>query len=150
MRAIRLLVPANIGATPAATCTTRLVQAPQALGVDVDVLAVEGSWPESTAKNDAGCSLLGEWEPEGQHGSVAIWDGLIAMGAPDELELAARARQETWVLPGWKQTAAHVLDVLGAEVSARIGTRTSTYSCVRCPLKKSRSSPPHSASRTPA
>jgi glycosyltransferase involved in cell wall biosynthesis len=113
MRPIRLLVPANIRHNSGGNVyNARLVQALRALGVDVDVLAVEGSWPESTAKERRRLgSLLGEWKPEGQHGSVVtIVDGLIAMGAPDELELAAKARQETWVLVHMPAPSRHELE----------------------------------------
>ncbi|WP_458781005.1 glycosyltransferase family 4 protein [Arthrobacter sp. D3-16] len=101
MRPIRLLVPANIRHNSGGNVyNARLVQGLRTLGVDVEVLAVEGSWPESSAKERRHLgSLLGAWEPEPQQGSVlTIVDGLIAMGAPDELELAAKARQEAWVL----------------------------------------------------
>jgi glycosyltransferase involved in cell wall biosynthesis len=43
--------------------------------------------------------MLGAWEPGEVPGTaVAIVDGLIAMGAPDPLEFAAKAGRETWVL----------------------------------------------------
>ncbi|WP_163167919.1 glycosyltransferase family 4 protein [Arthrobacter sp. Alg241-R88] len=113
MRAIRLLVPANIRHNSGGNVyNARLVQALRALGVDVDVVAVEGSWPESTAKERRRLgSLLGAWEPERQHGSVVtLVDGLIAMGAPDELEFAAKARQEAWVLVHMPAPSRHELE----------------------------------------
>jgi glycosyltransferase involved in cell wall biosynthesis len=113
MRPIRLLVPANIRHNSGGNVyNERMVQGLQALGVDVEVLAVEGSWPASSVKERRRLGrLLGAWEPERQHGSVlTIVDGLIAMGAPDELEFAAKARQETWVLVHMPAPSRHELE----------------------------------------
>jgi glycosyltransferase involved in cell wall biosynthesis len=113
MRPIRLLVPANIRHNSGGNVyNAHLVQGLRTLGVDVEVLAVEGSWPESNAKERRRLgSLLGALEPEGHHGSVVtILDGLIAMGAPDELELAAKARQDTWVLVHMPAPSRHELE----------------------------------------
>ncbi|MFF1254818.1 glycosyltransferase family 4 protein [Pseudarthrobacter sp. NPDC058329] len=101
MRSLRLLTPANILHNSGGNVyNARLVKGLRAMGVEVEVLPVEGSWPESTAKERRRLgSLLGAWEPgHGPGLPVTIVDGRIAMGAPDELEFAAKARRETWVL----------------------------------------------------
>ncbi|VXC38980.1 Glycosyl transferases group 1 [Arthrobacter sp. 9AX] len=101
MRPIRLLVPANIRHNSGGNVyNARLVAGLRVLGTDVEVLPVEGSWPESSAKERRRLgTLLGAWEPGAVPGTaVTIVDGLIAMGAPDPLEFAAKAGRETWVL----------------------------------------------------
>ena len=101
MGPLRLLVPANIRHNSGGNVyNARLVEGLRALGAEVEVLPVEGSWPESTAKERRRLgSHIGAWEPEAGPGEpVAIVDGLVAVGVPDELEFAAKAGQETWVL----------------------------------------------------
>lgn len=101
MRPLRLLVPANIRHNSGGNVyNARLVAGMRALGAEVEVLPVEGSWPESSPKERRRLgSMLGPWEPGGvPQAAVAIVDGLIAMGAPDSLEHAAKAGRETWVL----------------------------------------------------
>jgi hypothetical protein len=101
MRPLRLLVPANIRHNSGGNVyNARLVEGLRALGAEVEVLPVEGSWPESTAKERRRLgTILGAWEPGDVPGTaVTIIDGLIAMGAPEPLEFAAKARRETWVL----------------------------------------------------
>ncbi len=119
MRPIRLLVPGNIHHHSGGNAyNARMVQGLKGLGADVEVLAVEGSWPEASAKERRRLgSLLGAWEPEAGPGpAVVIVDGLVAVGAPDEMEFAAKAGRETWVLvhmtvpdgpggPAWKREA---------------------------------------------
>ncbi|MFN3922770.1 MAG: glycosyltransferase family 4 protein [Pseudarthrobacter sp.] len=103
MDRIRLLVPGNIHHHSGGNIyNARLVQGLKVLGVDVDVLPVEGSWPYASAhaRRRLG-SVLGAWETgrdAEQPGTVTLVDGLIAMGAPDELEFAAKAGRKTWVL----------------------------------------------------
>ncbi|WP_426998184.1 glycosyltransferase family 4 protein [Pseudarthrobacter sp. N5] len=102
---IRLLVPANIGHNSGGTVyNTMLARELAALGAVVELLPVDGSWPIGTAKERRRLGrLLGEWgtgavvttdTPE----AVTIVDGLIACGAPDELEYAAAAGRRNWVL----------------------------------------------------
>ncbi|MBT2533187.1 glycosyltransferase family 4 protein [Arthrobacter sp. ISL-48] len=102
MRRLRLLVPANIRHNSGGNVyNARLVRGLQGLGVDVEVLAVDGSWPDATAKERRRLgSLLGAGEPRAglDAGTVTIVDGLIACSAPDELEYAAAAGQQAWVL----------------------------------------------------
>jgi glycosyltransferase involved in cell wall biosynthesis len=131
VRPIRLLVPGNIRHNSGGNVyNARLVRGLKTLGVEVEVLPVDGSWPESRARERRRLgNLLGAWAPEDAPGttgtsttetgtaetgtaatgeagaptavastSVTIVDGLIAMGAPDELEFAAKAGRETWIL----------------------------------------------------
>lgn len=101
MRRIRLPVPGNIRHHSGGNAyNARMVRGLNNLGVDVEVLAVEGSWPEASARERRRLgSLLGAWEPEAPRGpAVVIVDGLVAVGAPDELEYAAKAGRTTWVL----------------------------------------------------
>jgi glycosyltransferase involved in cell wall biosynthesis len=104
---LRLLVPANIRHNSGGNVyNARLTQGLRALGIEVDVLPVDGSWPESNATERRRLgSLLGAEEPHpditkgtviGE--TVTLLDGLIACGVPEELESAAAAGQRTWVL----------------------------------------------------
>ena len=99
---IRLLVPANIRHNSGGNVyNARLADCLRALGMDVEVLAVDGSWPDASAEERRRLGgLLGAWEPEPEPtpGTVTVADGLIACGAPDEIEYAAAAGQRTWVL----------------------------------------------------
>ncbi|QHK21557.1 glycosyltransferase [Pseudarthrobacter psychrotolerans] len=104
---VRFLVPANIRHNSGGNVyNARLTQGLRTLGVAVEVLAVDGSWPDSSARERRRLGgLLGAWGPgTGQPRSdttletVTLVDGLIACGAPAELEYAAAAGQHTWVL----------------------------------------------------
>lgn len=99
---VRFLVPANIRYNSGGNIyNARLTEGLRALGTDVEVIAVEGSWPESDAKERRRlASFLGARPPAtaGASGTVTIVDGLIACGAPDELEAAAAAGHPAWVL----------------------------------------------------
>ena len=61
---------------------------------------MEGSWPDAGAHERRRLgALLGAWDREADPGQpVTIVDGLVAVGAPDELEFAAKAGRQTWVL----------------------------------------------------
>lgn len=100
MRPIRLLVPGNIHHSSGGNIyNARLVAGLKALGEEVEVVAVEGGWPTPSAQERRRLGgLLGAWDPEAGPGPAVIVDGLVAVGAPDELEFAAKARRETWVL----------------------------------------------------
>jgi glycosyltransferase involved in cell wall biosynthesis len=102
VRNLRLLVPANIRHNSGGNVfNARLAQGLRALGVDVEVIAVDGSWPESTAEERRRLGgLLGAWAPHAEitADTVTLVDGLIACGVPDELEYAAAERRQTWVL----------------------------------------------------
>lgn len=101
MRPIRLLVPGNIRHSSGGNVyNAHLVAALKALGAEVDVIAVEGSWPDAGAHERRRLgALLVAWGPERGPGQpAAVVDGLVAVGAPDELEFAAKAGRQTWVL----------------------------------------------------
>jgi glycosyltransferase involved in cell wall biosynthesis len=99
---IRFLVPANIHHNSGGNVyNAKLAGALRGLGVNVEMLSVDGSWPDSTAKERRRLgSLLGAWEPAGEAtaDSVTIVDGLVACGVPDEIEYAAASRQQVCVL----------------------------------------------------
>lgn len=101
MRVVRLLVPANIRHSSGGNVyNARLAEGMKSLGWDVRVLPVEGNWPHASAKERRRFgSILGAWEPQPEHQSaVVLVDGLVAVGAPDELEFAAKAGRRTFVL----------------------------------------------------
>jgi hypothetical protein len=115
MDRIRLLVPGNIHHHSGGNIyNARLVQGLKALGVGVEVIAVDGSWPEASAKDRRRLgSLLGAWEPVAEtepDNAVTLVDGLIAMGAPDEMEFAAKAGRTTCVLVHMPAPARHELE----------------------------------------
>lgn len=99
---VRFLVPANIHHNSGGNVyNANLADAMRAQGVDVEILAVDGSWPDSSAKERRRLgSLVGAWEPktEMKAATVAIVDGLVACGVPDEIEYAAAAGQRVFVL----------------------------------------------------
>lgn len=99
---VRFLVPANIRYNSGGNIyNARLTEGLRALGTDVDVIAVEGSWPESDVKERRRlASLLSAHPPAtaAASGTVTMVDGLIACGAADELEAAAAAGHPAWVL----------------------------------------------------
>jgi glycosyltransferase involved in cell wall biosynthesis len=99
---VRLLVPGNVRHISGGNVfNARLVEGLRTLGVNVEVLAVDGSWPDAgvSERRRLG-SLLGAEEPESELKSAAVTvvDGLIACGAPGELEAAAAAGHGAWVL----------------------------------------------------
>ena len=101
MRPLRLLVPGNIRHSSGGNVyNARLVAGLKALGAEVEVIAVEGSWPHAGARDRRRLGdFLGAWDLEAVPGQpVTIVDGLVAVGAPDELEFAAKAGRQTWVL----------------------------------------------------
>ncbi|VII99051.1 hypothetical protein [Arthrobacter sp. DR-2P] len=168
MPRIRLLVPGNIHHHSGGNVyNARLVQGMEALGTEVEVIAVDGAWPEASAhaRRRLG-SLLGAWEQDaglqgagkqdaeqqgagqqaasqqgaGQQGAgqqaasqqgtsqqgarpqgiVTLVDGLIAMGAPDELEFAAKAGRATWVLVHMPAPARHGLEARSLRAAAGV------------------------------
>jgi glycosyltransferase involved in cell wall biosynthesis len=99
---VRFLVPANIRHNSGGNVyNTRLAQGLRSLGVDAEVLAVDGSWPDASA--DERRRLGGLLDAGGRQADITartiiLVDGLIACGAPDELEYAAAAGRSPWVL----------------------------------------------------
>ncbi|WP_426228058.1 glycosyltransferase family 4 protein [Pseudarthrobacter sp. DSP2-3-2b1] len=104
---VTFLVPGNIRHNSGGNVfNARLAEGLRALGVEVDIVPVDGSWPDASAKERRrlggllGAWKLGTWKPTAEvpPGTVTLVDGLIACGAPDEIEYAAAAGQRTWVL----------------------------------------------------
>jgi glycosyltransferase involved in cell wall biosynthesis len=99
---IRFLVPANVLHNSGGNVyNAKLAHGLRGLGVKVEMLAVDGSWPDSTAKERRRVgSLMGAWEPQAEVSPcrVTIVDGLAACGVPDEIEYAASAGQRVFVL----------------------------------------------------
>lgn len=95
---IRLLVPANISHNSGGNVyNSRLARELAALGAHVEVLPVEGSWPAANAKERRRFGkLLGARDAGFPSETVTIVDGLMACGAPDELEYSAG--QRIWIL----------------------------------------------------
>jgi glycosyltransferase involved in cell wall biosynthesis len=99
---VRLLVPGNIRHNSGGNVyNARLAEGLQSLGISVEVLAVGGDWPDAgiTERRRLG-TLLEEGEPAPglTSAAVTVVDGLIACGAPDELEAAPAAGHTAWVL----------------------------------------------------
>lgn len=104
---IRFLVPANIRHNSGGNVyNARLTEGLRTLGVAVEVLAVNGSWPDANAGERRRLGgLLGASESRADQPradiapeTVTLVDGLIACGAPDEMEYAAAAGEKTWIL----------------------------------------------------
>ena len=99
---LRFLVPANIRHNSGGNVyNARLAQGLRTLGVEVEMLAVDGTWPEADANERRRLgSLLSARGPGAEYtsGTVTLVDGLIACGAADELEAAAAAGHPAWVL----------------------------------------------------
>ena len=89
-----------------------------ALGADVETCPLDGGWPVGSAEDRRRLAglLLDDGGAAGSTGAehtVTIVDGLLACGAPDELEAAAAAGGPAWILlhmplddtgqvkPGW-------------------------------------------------
>lgn len=98
---VRLLVPGNIRHNSGGNVyNARLVEGLRALGADVVTVPVEGWWPAASARERRrfGDLLTACFQEHGPAEAVVIVDGLVAVGAPDELELAATAGQPPWIL----------------------------------------------------
>ncbi|WP_458113231.1 glycosyltransferase family 4 protein [Arthrobacter sp. R1-13] len=98
-RRIQLVVPGNVlhnsgGNVYNAALTERLI----ALGAEVDAYRVDGEWPIGSEEDRRRFgSLLSELAAEDPT-AVTIVDGLVASGAPEEMERAAADGRPVWVL----------------------------------------------------
>jgi glycosyltransferase involved in cell wall biosynthesis len=131
MDRIRLLVPGNIHHHSGGNIyNARLVQGLKMLGAAVDVVSVEGSWPYASAHARRWLgSLLGAWEQVSEaksENAVTLVDGLIAMGAPDEMEFAAKAGRKTWVLVHMPAPEHHELEARSLRAASGV-VCTSTW-----------------------
>ena len=101
MRPVRLLVPGNIRHNSGGNVyNANLVDGLRAFGVEVVVAQVNGSWPDAKASERRlfGDMLQAQAEGRPPGRPVAVVDGLVAVGAPDELEAAAKAGHRVFVL----------------------------------------------------
>ena len=99
---IRLVVPGNVRHNSGGNVyNAALARELAALGAAVETCPLEGDWPEGSAGDRGRLALLlnaGPANPGSPTGSVTLVDSLIACGAPDELEDAAAAGQQVWIL----------------------------------------------------
>lgn len=95
--AVRLILPGNVRHNSGGNAyNAALVRALGALGVPVSTRTADGGWPVgSPADREALGNLLAE--PAGP-GTVTLIDGLVACGAPEQLEAAADAGNPVWIL----------------------------------------------------
>ncbi|XAS68505.1 glycosyltransferase family 4 protein [Micrococcaceae bacterium Sec5.7] len=118
VRRIRLLVPANVRHKSGGNVyNSRLARELATLGAVVELLPVEGTWPRASEDErrrlagvlGAAGAQPGDTNARGTNAradatttvtgnAVTIVDGLIACGAPDELEDAAVAGHPVWIL----------------------------------------------------
>ncbi|MBB6402789.1 glycosyltransferase involved in cell wall biosynthesis [Arthrobacter sp. AZCC_0090] len=92
---VRMLVPANVRHRSGGNVyNERLAESLRAQGAEVAVRSLAGDWPSGTArdKNQLAAALAGDDLP------ICIVDGLIAVGAPAEIEHATTAGHRVWVL----------------------------------------------------
>jgi glycosyltransferase involved in cell wall biosynthesis len=98
---VRLIVPGNVLHHSGGNAyNSALASGLTALGVEVDICRVDGHWPLGSGEERrrlAGLLLDGD-----RNGTAAppvtIVDGLVALGAPLELEAAAGAGRPVWIL----------------------------------------------------
>ncbi|WAH97181.1 glycosyltransferase [Arthrobacter sp. MMS18-M83] len=92
---VRMIVPANVRHRSGGNIyNARLVESLRAQGAEVAVHSLDGGWPSGTAtdKSHLAAALAGD------NLSICIVDGLIATGAPTEIETATAAGRRVWVL----------------------------------------------------
>ncbi|MGM7776813.1 glycosyltransferase family 4 protein [Arthrobacter sp. KNU-44] len=92
---IRMILPANVRHRSGGNIyNARLAEALQGLGAEVSVCKLDGGWPSGSAadRRSFAAALAGEGQ------AIYIVDGLIASGAPTEIETATAAGRRVWVL----------------------------------------------------
>ena len=93
---LRLLVPGNVRHNSGGNAyNAALLRALADLGVAAVSRGVDGEWPVGSAADRQRFGRL-LMEPDG--GLVTLVDGLVACGAPDQLEEAAAAGSPAWIL----------------------------------------------------
>ncbi|WP_346960437.1 glycosyltransferase [uncultured Arthrobacter sp.] len=93
---LRLLVPGNVRHNSGGNAyNAALLRALAELGVAAESCGVDGDWPVGSA---ADRHRFGRLLTESDAGRVTLVDGLVACGAPDELEAAAAAGAAAWIL----------------------------------------------------
>jgi len=92
---IRMILPANVRHRSGGNIyNARLAEALRAQGAEVSICTLDGGWPSGTAgdRSRFAAALAGEGQ------AIYIVDGLIASGAPTEIETAITAGRRVWVL----------------------------------------------------
>lgn len=92
---IRMILPANVRHRSGGNIyNARLVEALRAQGAEVSVYSLDGGWPPGTRGDRIrfAAALAGEGQ------AIYIVDGLIASGAPTEIQAATAAGHRVWVL----------------------------------------------------
>ncbi|KRE81583.1 glycosyltransferase [Arthrobacter sp. Soil763] len=93
---VRLLVPGNVRHTSGGNAyNAALLRALAQLGVATETLPVDGGWPVG---GPADRGALRRLLTASDAGRVTLVDGLVACGAPEELEAAAAAGTPAWIL----------------------------------------------------
>jgi len=95
--AVRLILPGNVRHNSGGNAyNAALLCALDTLGVPVSTRTADGGWPVgSPADREALGHLLAE---QAEPGTVTLIDGLVACGAPEQLEAAAHAGSPVWIL----------------------------------------------------
>jgi len=99
--AVRLVVPGNVLHHSGGNAyNAALVRGLTALGAEVDVCRVDGQWPVGSEEERRRLArLLVDGNRNGAAATpVTIVDGLVALGAPLEMEAAAAAGRPVWIL----------------------------------------------------
>lgn len=90
-----MVVPANVRHRSGGNIyNARLVESLRAQGAEVAVHSLDGGWPSGTAKDKHHLAAALARDTV----SICIVDGLIATGAPTEIEAASAAGRRVWVL----------------------------------------------------
>lgn len=99
---LRLVVPGNVRHNSGGNVyNAALARELTALGAVVETCPLDGDWPGGSAGDRRRLARLLNAEstnPGSPTGSVMVVDSLLACGAPDELEEAAAAGQQVWIL----------------------------------------------------
>lgn len=93
MNAIRFIVPGNIEHRSGGKLYgSRLVEHLEALGARTEVVVLDGAWPPGRPEDRESLA----WAL--RDAQLAIVDGLVAAGAPGEIEAAVQAGTRVWIL----------------------------------------------------
>ncbi|MBP1137680.1 glycosyltransferase involved in cell wall biosynthesis [Arthrobacter sp. PvP023] len=126
--AVRLIVPGNVLHNSGGNAyNAALARGLTALGADVDICRIDGTWPVGSEEERRRLAelLLDGADDGGSAGRattvppVTIVDGLVALGAPSALEEAAAAGRPAWILVHM-QLAEHP-DLEGRALAAAAG-----------------------------
>src|SRR6478752_10468435 len=104
---LRFVVPGNVRHNSGGNVyNAALARELAALGAAVETCPLDGDWPGGSAGDRRRLARLLHMAPPADRsapgnaiaGSVTLVDSLLACGAPDELEAAAAAGQQVWIL----------------------------------------------------